>query len=460
MFCTECGAKNSAENKFCRQCGHALEKAKISEAAYTQALPEQEQAIELLENAYVLRKKGDSVGAVQQCERALKIAPESAAAHSLLGELYAAQGERERALQEYEQVLRLNPGSIADRLKRDELRDAGAAKAKRTAPLLAAPGRENAAPGRMTLVAVGAAALALVAAGVALSRSNHSSANHANLNADGANSPKIGPIAAGALAATDPLAPAASALMNGGAANSAAAGGDGVKASPLEGAGHVAIKSPQMTAKAANPNAFGPDAGLPLAKFNHSPFTLPSAPTQTLPAMPPAPAVPATKARAKKPADKKISPARDTDDRIVLTGAEGASDGGRYTIKINAGGAGGGSGGNGKNNVTMSKGNDADSPPAATSRSSVAIADDFRYKGEYDKAIQMYQRALPGAGDGAAHIYQQMAYCFQEKGDKSSAKVNYERAIEAYQKLAANGHNAESAQSAIRVCQRGLKICE
>ena len=447
MYCTECGAKNSADNKFCRQCGHSLEKARISEEAYTRALPDDEQAIELLETAYALRKKGETVEAVQTCERALQISPESAAAHSLLGQLYAAQGDRERAIREYEQVLRLNPGSIADRVKLDELRDEGLPKAKRAASVLPLAARENAAPSMMTLLSIGAAMIALIAAGVTLNRaghSNNSSADKAdkNVNRTVANNPApSNPASVSAASTPDTVVTPTT---------------SGAKPSVTTGG----APAPTTAAQALSANVFGPTAGLPAMKTNPAGLPTPGAASMTLPAInPPASAVAAAKSNPKNTGVKKTAPP--TDNRIVLNGDEANSgDNNHYTIRINTGN-GKNSGGTGKNSVTMApNGGTAENPPAASSRSAISIADDFRYKGEYDKAIQMYQRALPGAGDGAAHIYQQMAYCFQEKGDKGSAKVNYERAIELYQKLAGSGQNAESAQSAIRVCQRGIKICE
>ena len=453
MFCTECGVKNPTDSKFCRQCGHKIDKALISEEAYTQALPSEGQIVELLETAYAQRKKNDLAGAVRTCERALQIAPDSAAAHSLLGQLYAAQGERERAIREYEQVLRLNPGSIADRVKLDELRDEYAQKKPRIAPALVIAGRETNAPFLMTLVSVGVVALVLVAAGVGMFRPAHSaSANNGGVS-HGSN-PAQNP----AVIANSPASYSLPADLN----NTAI-----VKTGGKQGAATVGgVSSASATNPAQIPaNASGPNAALSSVK-GAAPYapsnSLPNLPTVTLPGMNPAPAVPAAKAKPKKSAEPKAKSTPDTNNRIVLSGDEsGSSNGERYVIRINTGGAGKPSGSLGQNSVVIrNNGGSAENPPASASRSSISIADDLRYKGEFDKALQMYQRALPGAGSRAAHVYHQMAYCFQSKGDRNSAKVNYERAIEAYQKQAAGGHDAEAAQSAIRVCQRGLKVCE
>ena len=134
--------------------------------------------------------------------------------------------------------------------------------------------------------------------------------------------------------------------------------------------------------------------------------------------MNPAPAVPAAKAKPKKSAEPKTKSTADTDNRIVLNGNDSASgDGERYVIRINTGGAARPSGGAGQNSVVIRNNSGAAAnPPASDSRSAISIADDLRYKGEFDKALQMYQRALSGAGDRAAHVYHQMAYCFPVKG--------------------------------------------
>src|SRR5262245_48764648 len=125
MFCTACGIKNADDSNFCRQCGHALERPaahSVSEEAFERALPEEEQVGALLERAYRLRKAGNVPGAIALCEEALRLRPDSTSAHSLLGQLYELEGERDLAVREYERVLQLNPGSIADRVKLDALR--------------------------------------------------------------------------------------------------------------------------------------------------------------------------------------------------------------------------------------------------------------------------------------------------------------------------------------------------
>ena len=125
MFCTSCGTKNAADSNFCRQCGSKVEKSstsKISPDDFERSLPEDERTMALLERAYSLRKSGDLDGAIILCEQSLRLHTESTSTHSLLGQLYEEKGNRAAAIGEYERVLALNPGSIADRVKLDELR--------------------------------------------------------------------------------------------------------------------------------------------------------------------------------------------------------------------------------------------------------------------------------------------------------------------------------------------------
>ena len=458
MFCTECGAKNAEDSKFCKQCGQKTDRARISAEAYTEALPDAEQALELLESAYALRTQGDAHGAIAMCERALKIVPESAAAHSLLGQLCIAQGDRERAIREYERVVQLNPGSIADRVKLDELRDE---TPRRRTPGTGTPlftgGRETGGA-MLTWITVGAAAVALLAAGLVLSRFSRAAGAEKTL----ATVPSSAPAS---VRVSDSI-PSASGAS--GANFSAVSGGSGYAANPPSARnGDPMAGAPGGAAKAENPARA---ASSPVASGDGStPFPTTAPPSDPLPSIGPnpanalpviAPTAAKPKAKTRQPAPAKRAADGASQNRIVLDGDGKTPEEGSYTIHINTGGAAPSNTAVAKNSIHMAReSGETEAAPAGDARSFIAIADDLRYKGDFEKAIQMYQRALPGAGDRAAHVYHQMAYCFQAKGDGSSAKVNYERAIEAYQKQAASGKNAESAKNGIRACQAGIKVC-
>ena len=63
----------------------------------------------LVSRASELEESGDLEGAVAACEKALQLAPNSAAAHNMRGVLYDRAGEPGLAINEYHEAVRLNP---------------------------------------------------------------------------------------------------------------------------------------------------------------------------------------------------------------------------------------------------------------------------------------------------------------------------------------------------------------
>ena len=79
------------------------------------------EAYALLAQANLLRVRGRWPEAVDACRAALRLAPESAAAQSLLGDIYENQGDRNEAALWYRMALDSSPDSAADRMKLDRL---------------------------------------------------------------------------------------------------------------------------------------------------------------------------------------------------------------------------------------------------------------------------------------------------------------------------------------------------
>ena len=78
----------------------------------------------LLAQANLLRMRARWDEAVEHCMAALRLSPENASAHSLLGDIYENQGRLDDAIQWYRMALDVNPDSPADRLKLDRLLEA------------------------------------------------------------------------------------------------------------------------------------------------------------------------------------------------------------------------------------------------------------------------------------------------------------------------------------------------
>lgn len=85
-------------------------------------------AAPLLARANLLRMRGQWDEAVAVCTEALRRAPESATAHSLLGDIYEAQGKLDDALQWYGMAVDLAPNRPADREKLERVTQAQRAR--------------------------------------------------------------------------------------------------------------------------------------------------------------------------------------------------------------------------------------------------------------------------------------------------------------------------------------------
>lgn len=79
------------------------------------------EAYSLLAQANLFRMRGCWEEAVQNCMAALRLAPDSPSAQSLLGDIYENQGRIDDAIQWYRMALDANPDSPADRLKLNRL---------------------------------------------------------------------------------------------------------------------------------------------------------------------------------------------------------------------------------------------------------------------------------------------------------------------------------------------------
>ncbi|MDW8105743.1 MAG: tetratricopeptide repeat protein, partial [Armatimonadota bacterium] len=127
MFCTQCGAHNTDDSRFCYQCGHRLQPERpmptLDESAFQLESPEQQAKIrQLLDEALAHEADGRFAEAILACEGVLVLDPANTSAHSLLGLIYEKQGDLQKAAAEYEKVVALNPDSAADRAKLEELR--------------------------------------------------------------------------------------------------------------------------------------------------------------------------------------------------------------------------------------------------------------------------------------------------------------------------------------------------
>lgn len=130
------------------------------------------EAYALLAQANLLRVRGHWAEAVDACRAALRLAPDSAAAQSLLGDIYENQGDLVEAALWYRMALDSTPDSAADRMKLDRL--LGHQEAASPAALLPRP----AAPERIIrALALAAVLIVLLITGLAFSAARRHAAS-------------------------------------------------------------------------------------------------------------------------------------------------------------------------------------------------------------------------------------------------------------------------------------------
>lgn len=470
MFCTECGIKNSQESNFCKQCGHRLDKptSPISEEQFNSTLPQNEQVGALMERAYSLRVGGDLIGASTLCEQALKLSPDSASAHSLLGQIYEQQGETAKAIREFEMVLEHNPASIADRVKLDQLRSGDTIPLKSPQVVVTHP-LPNTLPNMFAMIGVGAALILVGAVAANQFRPGNPPANEPNRQSTQSGIPNASPTNPNH-GTTLPQTGSSQSVLPGmsGAASTGGTPNPQSASSPF-------ISSAQMSAANNQPPQSRTQLSYPIVNTNN----------------PGTNALPVNTAQVSLPSevthrDSKPVPRNGTGgSRTRLNDEEGGvlqGEDGSYKIVVDASGnkSGGSSGtrtastGNTSNkkegsvvNIQMAKSPGNNPNPAETlsgtsgeARTAISVGKDLKLRGDYNRAILSFRKALASAGDETGFVYQEIGKCYQDKGDKDSAIVNYERAISELQKLVDAGRGADNARAALRACQTGIKVCK
>jgi len=420
MFCTQCGAYNTDDSRFCHQCGHRLQPERkmppLDESVFQLDSPEQQQKIQqLLDEALTHESQGRLHEAALACEGVLVLDPANTSAHSLLGLIYEKQGDLQKALAEYEKVVALNPDSVADRAKLEEVR-------RRLHMPPPRPPREepNQAPLLIAIfVAVGLFVLGLAAM---------------NYQAR----PKTSPSPTQTPAATQSAPSAAYPPYNWYA-----------PAAP----GYAPPPVPQMPP--LNPDNLS--VAPPRERSAEQQGSATRAERTPLPPLPPITVVPSQPATTPSPSNRSQG----------STGSQEPSIGGSVVMPDVAlqPGAGGqtperqpvmeitvrpGTGGNG--------GVVAPPPPSMESEDLMRVAQQHQLAGRYREAIPLYQKALQGATD-KGFIYQQIGLCYQRLGELDSARNAYQQAIAEYERQIAANQNVERARRGLEAAKQGLAAC-
>jgi tetratricopeptide (TPR) repeat protein len=448
MFCTACGTRNTTDANFCKQCGKRLERSgplKISEEAFAQAGSVEEIVRAHLVSAYNKYETGDIPGAIESCNKAIEVQPDSTDAISLLSTLYEKQGERDKAIAAREKVLQLNPGSIADREKLEELRDGTLVIIPRKITSSRIQSSQSILDTRAgaAIVAITVTLLVMVAglAAVLYGRSRQPVVQ--------AQSPNNNQIAAVPNQFTS---------------------GNGFQQQGSPGAAQSA------------PNTFNntPHTNLPQSSPVNSPGAFNRPPVRNQDnedtsgrQIPPAPVLPPSNGNGNEIRtnpnanqgsgtvhlpDNGLAPSETGPPPVTNQSTPAVTprrDTGRIEIIVSNDPQGTSKT---TNNTVPRKGDG--SSATMDSRSSKQIAQDYQLKSQYKLAVSNYIKALDGAGDDAASIHYQIGLCYQRLEERENAVAQYTAAVAAYKEQVAAGKNVDSATRGIKASEAGIKACQ
>ncbi len=406
MICTKCGVRNTHDSKFCRNCGLVIPDHVPP--------PETVERLEKrLEEAFNLFHEASYDEALIAVGEVLAIERDNVNAISLKAMIYEKQGEVGPAIDAYEQVLVLNPDSVADRIKLEELKRPSAVPKEPELVLI-----EKKSPLMISLVA-GLSVLAIGLITVTLL---------VLLNP--------GIIGKSAQTSTQPVTiPQGPAVVS----NSSSVPPGTVTTATTPQQAPPALPD---TNTPVPPAAIGDDAQAPVApKTGFSPMPPLIVNPDSMPT--PASAVQPILPSGNPAQSDNTNAAANTNDKTSKTSDVKA----KYEISVTGGNTP-------KNRYSNSNsGTPQGLSPDAESQAYARIGREYQMSGNHKQAVAAYLRALPNSPD-KAKIYQQIGTCYRYLRDNNNAATYLEKAIAAYQQSG----NSPEAQQGIQVCKSQLAI--
>ena len=462
MYCHECGTANTVDSKYCKECG-----TKINDGFRTMMLSVQDLAVgqseasldrltRLLDMAFWHNEAGNVDAAITASEAALAINPNSTTAHSLLGTLYEKKGEDAQAILHFESVLALNPDSVADAAKLDQLRRGVHVKAVappvahqwvppalmkmgpkigQTWAAWAEPLEKRSGPlPRAPLVAAGVAALVVLASGLLLTRPWARAETVKTYPVTVASyvppAVSVNRSAFAGEAAADTPAPAVKPwIMQGGASSTASYPPASYPAPPLT------AHDPFAGSVFAAPRV----AGLPLWSLSPVPRRLAALARRGRIARA-LPVLPLRLTALPAPGSDEIAPAPvmlPSSARPFATVAAIP----QHTVVVGSLGS-------------AEPASGEDNGPVLPSHIHITVR---QVSSSTDSAPVS---SGDGGSDAKADTFQQRALALQQQGSYGQARLAYQTAIHAYEAQIAAGSDVETAQRGLAACQTGLQICQ
>lgn len=456
VFCNDCGTRNSVDSKYCKECGSKVNDGyrtmmlTVEDLAAVEDDQGQQRLTRLLDMAFWHNEAGHTDAAIRASEAALKIHPLCTTAHSLLGSLYEKKGDDQKAVEHFEEVVRLNPDSEADAAKLEQVRQGIHTKAVAQPPayrwvppalagLTAGTLAETDWKARLRkpspIFVSGAATLLVLSVGWAVVKASAPGPRaQATQSTVVMPTPAVASLPYGAVSAPAPVVLKPGAVPNGKVkpfVPQIAADGPfgealpaGVPTAPLA----RTSRSARPVRVASRPRVGGNNDLLPPLKLSAVPL-----PSHGLAPMPISGITPVPMA----------SVASMPQHTVVVSHL--ASQSAAPPAPSFAPAFSGTPSGNGSSPSHIS---------IRISRSPTA------------EAISISDHSSPtrhttdGGGSGDGDSYQQSALDLQSQGDYRHARSAYQKAIHAYKSQIASGHDAETAKRGLQASQTGLQICD
>lgn len=469
MFCNDCGTRNSVDSKYCKECG-----SKVNDGYRTMMLTvedlsaveddqSQQRLTRLLDMAFWHNEAGHTDAAIRASEAALKIHPLCTTAHSLLGTLYEKKGDEHKAIEHFEEVVRLNPDSEADVAKLEQVRQGIHAKAVVQPPgyrwvppalagltvnTLAIPDLKKRLRKPNPMAISGAAALLVLAVGwVAIKASMPGpKANFTYSRVSTFVTPALVPSVVGLPSGVVnvPAGPISPVVLKPGTASKG-------KAKPF---------GPQIAMNGPFGEALPP--GVPTAPLGRTPR---SARTVRVASRPSVGGnndlLPPLKLSAVPLPSQNLAPMPISGIASAPMPMASVASMPQHTVVVSRLASQGMAAPSPSLMTTYSGAPSGDSASAGEPPSHISIRIS---RSQASEAISISDHSSPirhtaeAGGDGDA--YQQSALDLQNQGDYRHARSAYQKAIHAYKTQIASGHDTETAKRGLQASQTGLQICD
>ncbi len=435
MFCPDCGFEAVEGSRFCKRCGHrltqsgnALQEELLSaidapnpEGA-SAAVGVEHRIEELLQDAMRSQSEGAYQEALVICEAILEVDKSNTSAHSMMAIIYEKLEKTALAVEHLKVVTQLNPGSVADRIRLEELQQQlGFGRVNNGISLPSAPVIER-KPISPIWIAIGSAAVVFVLGAITLNMNmnRHSAARPASTtNMTDTGAPAL-PNSVGLPQNTQPTDQTAL-PANSNSIQPYVAGGAQQQASQTPQVNPL-LQQPERT-PSYQPRSSNSGSGL-----------------SALPALPPITATPRSETETREPERVKETP---VEAAVKQPEPRDTAPKGIYEITVSSGAPS-------RPKPTQSGGTEVDTL--------LRIASEKASSGDYRGALDSY-KAAQSYGANSASVSNNIAQAHRRLNNVQDARRAYQDALKKANDAISRGVNVAQATRDRENAEQGLRAC-